>query len=328
MAASYEGLLQFFFNPRFSDLEIFCEDGLFKFDVHRRVIAMRSPILNSMVTEHQDDLGRVIFRIELPDVEYMALYMALQFFYSGDYKDYETIGSFHSPSYVVYLTNEEIQARLETLPCLPRNSQPEVDVVDDEFDDGYALEELELKDIEDDTGSDESLSDGDDTDREFGQSQEGEGDEDEDGDDQRTRTFKGHNLFDSIRVYCFATRFSILPLKLLARDRFYRTAEKVLMFSPNAAAGEEEDWSTDDDDEQRVYQLELAKAIYEDFPRAVEELYKRVPASDTVMRAIPPMLIAAGYNNDQFRDDMRPLLENYPDLALAVVGGMRMPHSQ
>lgn len=47
-----------------------------------------------------------------------------------------------------------------------------------------------------------------------------------------------------------------------------------------------------------------------------------------MMRAIPPMLIAAGYNNDGFRNHMKPLLEKYPDLALAVVECMRVPHSQ
>jgi hypothetical protein len=57
----------------------------------------------------------------------------------------------------------------------------------------------------------------------------------------------------------------------------------------------------------------------------VDELYRTVSESDTLMRSIPALLVTAGYNNAVLREMVQPLLEKYPDLALAVLGGVRMP---
>ncbi|KAI0811939.1 hypothetical protein GGR55DRAFT_639769 [Xylaria sp. FL0064] len=215
---------------------------------------------------------------------------------------------------------EDVEASLKTLPCLHLDSTTEGAVVDD-HEEANTLNNKEDEEEKDDEGS----SDGD-THSETSQDQEHRREEDRDRDDRRTRTFQGHNLFDSLSVYCLATRFKILPLQLLARDRFYRTAEKVLMYSSNMPNGEEATWRTHD--HQRIYGSKLAKAVFDDFPRVVRKLYRTVPESDTAMHAIPPMLIAAGYNNDEFRDHMKPLLEEYPELALAVVECMRVPNSE
>ncbi len=254
--------------------------------------------------------------------------MVLQFLYGGNYNDYETIGSFHSPSYVVFMTPEEIDAGLKTLPCLRMDATAEDTAVDDDYVDRQEPKSLDSdEDEEDEEEEGESSSDGD-SHSEASQNRELDEDEDEDRDvdDWRTRTFHDHSLFDSLSVYCLASRFNILPLKLLARDRFYRTAEKVLIFSSSLGDRNEPRWWTDD--HQRIYRSKLAKAVFVDFPRAVEELYRTVPESDTTMRAIPPMLIAAGYNSDEFRDHMKPLLEKNLDLALAVVECMRTPNSK
>ncbi|KAI0102045.1 hypothetical protein GGR51DRAFT_562966 [Nemania sp. FL0031] len=322
MATIYEDLRELFFNPRYSDLNIVCRDGG-RFKVHRLVIALHSPILDSMVVQNQDDDGQIISRIELPDVEFNTLYMLLQFFYGGNYNDYENIGSFHSPSYVIFKTPEEINASLEALPCIYADLTREITAVDGDYEDEQEQGDSESEDEYEE--SDENSSHGDSS----SESSQGRGlgdDENRDRDGQQIRTFQGHNLFDSLHVYCLASRFNILPLKLLARDRFYRTAEKVLTSSPNAGNEDTTTWWTHD--HQRIYQAKLAKAVFDDFPRVIHELYETVPGSDTMMRAIPPMLIAAGYNNDEFRDHMKPLLEKYPDLALAVVECMRMPNSQ
>ncbi|KAI0540655.1 hypothetical protein GGR58DRAFT_460439 [Xylaria digitata] len=154
----------------------------------------------------------------------------LQFLYGGNYNDYEMFGSFHSPSYVVFMTSEEIDTGLETLPCLRTGSTTEDTTIGDDYDDRLGSDSLESEDEDEEV--DENFSDGD-TDSESGRDREIEGDEDSDIDDRRTRAFQGHNLFGSLKVYCVASRFNILPLKLLARDRFYRTAEKVLIFSSN-----------------------------------------------------------------------------------------------
>ncbi|KAI0434350.1 hypothetical protein F5Y09DRAFT_357171 [Xylaria sp. FL1042] len=319
MANIYEDLRELFFNPRYSDLEIVCQHG-FRFKVHRVVIALNSPVLNALVSTGLNANGQVVSQIELPDVDYAALYMVLQFLYSGNYDDYETVGSFHSPAYVVFMNPEEIEARLKTLPCLHTDSTAEETAVDD-----YEEADSLGSEGDEEQGGDESCSNGD-THSEASQDQKQYKEEDKDMDDRRTRTFQGHNLFDSLNVYRLATRFNILPLKLLARDRFYRTAEKVLTYSSNMPNnGEEATWWPHD--HQRIYRLKLAKAVFDDFPRMVRELYQTVPESDTTMLAIPPMLIAAGYNDDEFRDHMKPLLEEHPDLALVVVECMRMPNS-
>lgn len=193
--------------------------------------------------------------------------MVLQFIYGGDYTDYETIGSFHSPSYVVFMTQEEMEARLETLPCLEIDSATEGTSVDGDYDDDHASESPESEDEDEDEDEDVEFSDSD-SDSESNQSQEVEGPEDDDRDDRTIRRFQGHNLFDSLGVYCVATRFNIVPLRLLARDRFYRTAEKVLVFSRNDDKGGGARWWTHD--HQRVYRSKLAKAVFDDFPRVVE----------------------------------------------------------
>ncbi|TGJ88627.1 hypothetical protein E0Z10_g136 [Xylaria hypoxylon] len=239
MVTTYEVLRDMFFNPRYSDLEIICRDGL-RFQVHRVVIALYSPILNSMVTESLSDHGQLVSQIRLPDVDYDTLNMMLQFLYGGNYNDYETTGSFHSPSYVICMTPEEIDADLETLPCFHVGSTTEDITIDDDYDGGHNSGSLDSED--EDEAVDDTSSHGD-TQSESGRNQELE---DVDIDDRRTRTFQGHSLFDSLRVYCVASRFNILPLKLLARHRFYRTAEKVLMFSSSIGNEKEAKWWTHD----------------------------------------------------------------------------------
>ncbi|KAI1133453.1 hypothetical protein F5Y10DRAFT_287810 [Nemania abortiva] len=322
MATIYEDLRDLLLNPRYSDLNIVCRDGT-KLKVHRIVIALHSLVLDSMVTENVDDRGQTISQIELPDVEFNTLYMLLQFLYGGNYKDYENIGSFHSPSYVIFMTPEEIDASLETLPCVRVDLPTEGAAVDGDYSDKQESCSPESEDEYEEL--DENFSDEDGS-SESNESRKLGDDENQDRDDRPIRTFQGHNLFDSLRVYCLASRFNILPLKLLARDRFYRTAEKVLMSSPCIGSEEEARWRTHD--HQRIYRAKLARAVFDDFPRAMHELYRTVPEADTMMRAIPPMLIAAGYNSDAFRDHMKPLLERYPDVALAVVECMRIPNSQ
>ncbi|GAP89503.1 hypothetical protein SAMD00023353_3800180 [Rosellinia necatrix] len=316
MATIYDDLRDQFLNPQYSDLEVICRGGS-KLKVHRMVIAFHSPILDSMVTESRDNDGQIVSRIELQDVDFTIVYMMLQFFYGGNYNDYERVGSFHSPSYVVFMTPQEVVAGLETLPCLQNASTTEDTSVDGEYDD----QEWDGQDDEDGEDDDEEISEGSSS---SGSSQGEVRQEGKDRDGKRYRVFNGHNLFDSLQVYRVASRFNVLPLKLLARDRFYRTAEKVLQFSqPRKREGK---WWTHDD--QRIYRSKLAEAIYKDFPHVVRELYDTIPESDTVIRAIPPMLIAAGYNDDAFRDHTKPLLEDYPGLALAVTECMRIPYSK
>ncbi|KAI0407604.1 hypothetical protein F4802DRAFT_620500 [Xylaria palmicola] len=318
MPTRYEVLRDRLYNPQHSDLSIICQ-GNNEFKVDRVAVALHSPILESMITETKEVGGQTVARIELSDIDFNIVYMMLQFFYGGNYNDYETCGSLHAPSHVIYMNDEEVSACLDTLPCLYGSNTegiPDCDAIQESDSRGH-----EDGDEEEDRSS---CYDDDTSDSERSQKLEEE-DENKDRQDNKViRTFEGHNLFDSLRVYCVASRYKILHLKLLARDRFYRTAEKVLMFSPGIGDGVA--WRTHD--HQRIYRASLAKAVFDDFPRVVQELYETVPESDTVMRSIPPMLIAAGYNCNDFRDRVKPLLEQYPGLALAVAECMRVPHSR
>ncbi|KAI1435223.1 hypothetical protein GGR50DRAFT_703318 [Xylaria sp. CBS 124048] len=329
MAAIYEELRDILFNPRFSDLTIVCEDGIC-FKTHHKIISLYSTTLTSMITQATDDNGQTVSRIEVPDISSDTIYMVLQFLYGGNYSDYETIGGYHIPSYVAFMGPKEIAASLETLPgglgLRSESMSDGVSTVDGDYDDDddgeycdVDMEEDEEEPQEEDPKGEKAKVESD------SESPVDEVEEDTDRDDERIRTFQGHNLFDSLRVYCAATRFNIQALKLLARDRFYRTAEKVLMFSYEHDADNEAPWTIYD--HQRRYRSRLAGAIFYDFPEVVDELYQTVPESDVVMRTIPAILIAAGYNIDEFRDWMRPLLEKYPDLALAVVECLRTPIS-
>ncbi|KAI1824309.1 hypothetical protein F4861DRAFT_531061 [Xylaria intraflava] len=311
MAAIYEELRDMFFNPRHSDLAIVCDDGAC-FKVHRVIISLYSPVLYKMITEDLEEGGQIVAQIRLSDIHSDIVYMVLQFLYGGNYNDYETIGCFHAPSHVVFMTPKAIGMGLASLPCGPSLwADPVGESTSDYEEEDEEEESCNAEDL-DDLQSESSLN-----------SQSGDADEDEDRDDERIRTFQGHNLFDSLRVYCAASRFDILALKLLSRDRFYRTAEKVLMYPPGADDKDEEPWLSYD--HQRAYRPKLAESIFNDFPRVVDELWQTVPESDTMMRSIPAILIATGYNNNAFRDQMRPVLEKYPDLTLAVLECLRTP---
>ncbi|KAJ8120748.1 hypothetical protein ONZ43_g2626 [Nemania bipapillata] len=250
-----------------------------------------------MASKQQHDNGRVVSRIELPDVDSNTLAMVLQFFYGGNYMDTENMAVNHPPSYVVFMPEEEIHDRLATLPCFYANSAVGHPVVDGDYDDNG--EEPASEDEAQDEELDKSLSHG-------AASSKGSQDSDRDGE-------------------LTASRFDIPRLRLLARDRFYRTAEKVLTYSPDDDINEEELLSAQG--QPHIYRAQLARSVFDHFPQAVEELYETVPESDMMMRSIPPLLIAAGYNNNAFRDRMQPLLEKYPALALAVVECMRVPPS-
>ncbi|KAI0148785.1 hypothetical protein GGR57DRAFT_515127 [Xylariaceae sp. FL1272] len=320
-ASVYEKLRQLFFSQDGVDLAVVCKGGL-KMMAHRTVIKLHSPSLSSMIEEAVDEKGRLISKLNLPDVDYDNFYMVLQFMYGGNYKDSENFGSYSTPSNVVFLTLEEIKEKLRTLPCeiLELNAASEL-LPDENYEpdarDFYDLRDYhpEKFDREDDISY---YVDDDD----LGAEPSDSGNEEDDG--GRSRSFQAHNLFDSLRVYNLAGRFGITPLMLIARDRFYRTAEKVLLHAPDDG-GKSKPWLTHD--QQRLYRAKLIKAVYDDFAQVCEEVYETVHASDP-MRLIPTLLIAAGYNNDAFRENMRPLLEKYPDLALAVVECMRIPNAE
>ncbi|KAI1270460.1 hypothetical protein F5Y18DRAFT_434835 [Xylariaceae sp. FL1019] len=320
----YEKLLKKFYTQDGANVVVVCREGA-EVLAHYAVFKNHSPILLSMMEKTVDEKGRLIFKIELPDVDFHDFYMVLQWLYGGNYKDYDNFGSYNAPSNVLSLNWEEIDEKLQMLPCDTLELNLESELYPDK---DYEPDPLEIPPLQEpwsgkyDEKDDISYYVEDDA---LGTEPADKGDEEDDG--GRSRSFEGHNLFDSLRVYNLARRFGLRPLMLIARDRFYRTAEKVLLHLPDGKRKPKvmPPWVTHD--QQRVYRAKLIKAVYDDFPKVCEEVYDTVPYYDP-MRQIPTMLIAAGYNNKAFREHMRPLLEMYLGLEPFVVECARIPNEE
>jgi hypothetical protein len=98
-----------------------------------------------------------------------------------------------------------------------------------------------------------------------------------------------HSLFTSLRVYVMADKFAVPALKLLARERFYRTAESIY-------------------------------TTCEDFPAVVDEMYRSTPPTDVAMREIPCRLIANQYCGEKaLRERMVPVMREHGDFAVGVL---------
>jgi hypothetical protein len=103
------------------------------------------------------------------------------------------------------------------------------------------------------------------------------------------RTDWPHSLFTSLRVYVMADKFDVPGLKLLARERFYRTAEGIY-------------------------------TTCEDFPAVVDEMYRSTPPTDVAMREIPCRLIANQYCGEKaLRERIVPVMREHGDLAVGVL---------
>lgn len=103
------------------------------------------------------------------------------------------------------------------------------------------------------------------------------------------RTDWPHSLFTSLRVYVMADKFDVPGLKLLARERFYRTAESIY-------------------------------TTCEDFPAVVDEMYRSTPPTDVAMREIPCRLIANQYCEEKaLRERIVPVMREHGDLAVGVL---------
>jgi hypothetical protein len=96
------------------------------------------------------------------------------------------------------------------------------------------------------------------------------------------------SLFVSLRVYLMADRYGVPPLKLLALDRFYRTAECFWM-------------------------------SFEDFPSVVDEIYTSTPDTDIAMREIVCRLVANDYWNKDAQERMSPIMRKHGDFAVGVL---------
>ena len=248
-------------------------------------------------THVQESISRVV---DLPDNDPYILERFLQFLYTGNYEDGE-YPVLNKPSLSATMTPEEVREELDQAPGIDTAGASDGHGEVPETQSRDLTRALEDGDDEND-GDYVPEEDGEDKDKE--QSEIEYNDFDESGGDDYYNLTKGtegassevvylvdwpHSLFTSLRVYIMADKFGVPALKLLARERFYRTAEKIY-------------------------------TTCEDFPAVVDEMYRSTPSTDIAMREIPCRLIANQYCEDKaLRERIVPVMREHGDLAVGVL---------
>ena len=234
--------------------------------------------------------------VDLPDDDPYILEQLLQFLYTGNYEDGE-YPVLNKASSSATMTPEEVLEELDQAPGIDamgasdgHGGVPETQSQDPT----HASEE---RNDESDDGDYVPEEDDEDEDKEQSEIEYNEFDE-SGGDDtvanlavspQVHRIDWPHTLFTSLRVYVMADKFDVPALKLLARERFYRTAENIYM-------------------------------TCEDFPAVVDEMYRSTPPTDVAMREIPCRLIANQYGlENALRERIVPVMREHGDLAVGVL---------
>jgi hypothetical protein len=88
-----------------------------------------------------------------------------------------------------------------------------------------------------------------------------------------------------------ADKYNVPPVKLLARDRFYRTAESF--------------WNP-----------------FEEFPSIVDEIYTSTPDTDLAIREIVCRLVANDYWNKDVQKRMTTIMRKHGEFAVGVLDYM------
>ncbi|KAI1502591.1 hypothetical protein F5X99DRAFT_153070 [Biscogniauxia marginata] len=264
MASIYAHLRDLLRSEEYCDIKLRLSTGIIH---HHRAVISQSPVFKSMITSTP-----VGSQIDLSSEDAYIMFRVIQFLYNGTYYDYEYI-NVDRPSYVVFMSPEKVERKLQTLPCATKD----LDYGDEDDDGDYIFEE-------------KGDSDGDSLD---GDAKSMDEELEHDLSDDKVLRPRLPNLLTSLQVYVMAAKYEIPALKLLARDRFYRTAEKVLLFCPN-----KNQETVKADPLASLESSPIMKGIYNEFYEAVDELYETVPESDETMRSIPALLIAAKYHGD------------------------------
>ncbi|KAK3896388.1 speckle-type POZ protein-like B, partial [Staphylotrichum tortipilum] len=245
----YAGISALFGSEKFSDMTIRC--GGREFKAHRAIVCPQSRFFDRALTGGFAEAATGI--VDLPEDDPEVVQRFLEFLYTGTYTDVDS--AYAPPSDACMLSAQEIQVELDTPPGVqavcPYDEEPdqEPDKAENEGEGGL---EAEL--------SDTPPAEPDEPDEEY---DSGESVNDEVSDaggnaksnnpplphhrlatqlrelytqmdtDEKARQL--HNdlhphleleFFIPLRLYVMADRFDVPALKLLARDRFYRTAER------------------------------------------------------------------------------------------------------
>jgi hypothetical protein len=245
-------------------------------------------------THVQEAISRVV---DLPDDDPYILERFLQFLYTGNYEDGE-YPTFNKPPLSATMTPEEVREELDQAPGIDTAgvSDGHGEVPETQSRDPTRASEDGDNENDENDGDYVPEQDGEDEDKEQSEIEYNDFDE-SGGDDYAANLTKGtvhrtdwpHSLFTSLRVYIMADKFGVPALKLLARERFYRVAEKIY-------------------------------TTCEDFPAVVDEMYRSTPPTDVAMREIPCRLIANQYCGEKaLRERIVPVMREHGDLAVGVL---------
>ncbi|KAI0015127.1 hypothetical protein F4780DRAFT_784457 [Xylariomycetidae sp. FL0641] len=269
--------------------------------IYQNLKSLREDHKYTDITFHfQDGEGETAFHIDMPlPPTKEGFQFVLDFLYLGNYRHVDCDLDSLVPSNVVSMSPEEIGTRLYTLPvpCA---------------DDGASGDEDDSEEwLPDDNSEGQGSTSGgdDDSDIDFSDASEDEMME-EDGPLQSVAELEQEHvelgfqrcrddIWRSSLVYCHAITLGIAPLRLLARDNIYRGLEKLLLYNP--------------------------ADLFLTFSKFVVAFFLAIFQRDRSLQLILPPLIATRYHEDVFRDHMRPILQEHPDLAMAVLECMRVP---
>ncbi|KAI8211162.1 Speckle-type POZ protein-like A [Colletotrichum sp. SAR 10_76] len=319
----FTALSGLFLSEKYADMTITCNGSTFK--AHRAIVCPQSSFFDKAFSASFKEAASGT--IDLPDDEPSIFRRLLQFLYTGNYDDGVT-PTLGKPAAISLLQPDEVAdelnapigvedprrgrkvpRRTSTTSRHPSHLAENLDgsgddmtsVTDDEsfsgssgFDPGYirrqpsGLEpEEEYNEFSGENVADELADDADDTINKKLSQPEGA------GDDVVTLVKKElygarDDLFLHLRLYVMADKYDVPALKLLARERFYRSAE-------------------------------LSWEVADEFPAVVDELYSDTIETHSAMRDIVCRLVGNQVGNARTRERMEWVMKKHGEFAVGVM---------
>ncbi|KAH8811099.1 hypothetical protein F5884DRAFT_830995 [Xylogone sp. PMI_703] len=323
--ALYSSIEKLLFNEKFSDMIIRCGGRDFK--AHRAVVCTQSSFFDKALTGGFQEGSSDVVELREDDPDVVERF--LQFLYTGNYEDgeYPTLGK---PSVVTMMTPEEVSEDLGVIPGLsdlgsidnkaiqiPESTEELANFGVPDSGQNEAVDENQPPVTGDATRDQSDIGDSDyeqppsegsnaeppeEYNEFFGYSDRSDTDESEPVPNgpvwEDPVVIANHakngprNMFLSLRLYIMADKYDVPTLKLLARDRFYRTAE-------------------------------ITWRDYDDFPDVVDELYTCTPDADLAMREIVCRLVGSSVaEEDDQRARFDAVMRKHGDFAVGVMAYM------